>query len=178
MKYENRRRIRELLDAGFSVPEIAHEIGVHHDTIYKELDRCGTAAQYDPDAAEAQATENRKKQNNFPKKAKMFEDAALAQCVSDLILEDGLNIQQVVDRLQAEDAGHFKRLPKSRNTIFAAIDGGLIPGVTRETLKTRTVKLFSGDLVHIPQWVIRELGLHDGDELALAVTEESIILKK
>lgn len=178
MTYENRRRIKELLDMGFSVPEIAKKIGVHHDTIYKELDRCGGASQYDPDMAQTDAEKKRKNQNNFPSDRQIFKDAELSQRVSDLILEEGLNIQQVIDWLQTEDAGRFRRLPKSRNTIFAAIDGGLIPGVTRETLKTRTVKLFSGDLVHIPQWVIRELGLHDGDELALAVTEESIILKK
>lgn len=178
MTYENRHRIKELLDAGFSAPEIAHEIGVHHDTIYQELKRCGGATQYDPDAAETQAAQKRKKQNNFAPDRQIFEDAELAQRVSDLILEDGLNIQQVIDWLQTEDAGCFKRLPKSRNTIFAAIDGGLIPGVTRETLKTRTVKLFSGDLVHIPQWVIHELDLHDGDVFAIEVTKQSIILEK
>lgn len=163
---------------GLSVPEIAREIGVHHDTIYQELKRCGDATHYDPDAAEAHAAQKRKRQNNFAPDRQIFEDTELSQRVSDLILEEGLNIQQVIDWLQAEDVGHFRRLPKSRNTIFAAIDSGLIPGVSRETLKTRTVKLFSGDLVHIPQWVIRELGLRDGDVFTIEVTEQSIILKK
>lgn len=162
---------------GLSVPEIAREIGVHHNTIYQELKRCGGASQYDPDVAQTDAEEKRKNQNNFPPDRQIFEDTELSQRVSDLILEEGLNIQQVIDWLQAEDAGRFQRLPKSRNTIFAAIDSGLIPGVSRETLKTRTVKLFSGDLVHIPQWVIRELGLHDGDVFTIEVTEQSIILK-
>lgn len=178
MTYENRLRIKELLDMGFTAPEIAREIGVHHDTIYQELKRCGSVAQYDADLAQAQAAQKRKKQNNFPPDRKMFEDAVLAQSVADLILSDGLNIQQVVDRLQAENAGRFKRLPKTRNTIFAAIDDGLIPGVTRETLKTRTIRLFSGDLVHIPQWVIRQLELRDGDEFSIELRGSEIILKK
>lgn len=178
MTYKNRLRIKELLDMGLSAPQIAREVGVHHDTIYQELKRCGDAAHYDPDAAEAQAAQKRKRQNNFAPDGQLFEDAELSQRVSDLILEDGLNIQQVIDWLQAEDTGRFKRLPKSRNTIFAAIDSGLIPGVTRESLKTRTVKLFSGDLVHIPQWVIRELGLQDGDVFTIEVTEQSITLKR
>lgn len=168
-----------MLDAGFSVPEIAREIGVHHDTIYQELKRCGSAAQYDPDAAEAQASQGRKRQNNLPVEGAIFsEDADLARLVSVLILDDGMNVQQVVRWLQQERPERFKRLPKSRNTIFAAIDNGLIPGVTRDTLKTRTVRLFSGDLIHIPQWVIRQLELCDGDEFSIELRGAAIILKK
>lgn len=179
LTYENRKRIKYLLDAGFSVPEIAREIGVHHDTIYQELKRCGSAAQYDPDAAEAQAAQGRKRQNNLPAEGTIFsEDADLARLVSALILDDGMNVQQVIRWLQQERPERFKRLPKSRNTIFAAIDSGLIPGVTRDTLKTRTVRLFSGDLVHIPQWVIRQLELCDGDEFSIELRGAAIILKK
>ena len=63
-------------------------------------------------------------------------------CGRFLILEDGLNVQQVIRWLQEERPERFQRLPKSRNTVFAAIDHGLIPGVTRDTLKTKTVRLF------------------------------------
>lgn len=179
LTYENRKRIKYLLVAGFSVPEIAREIGVHHDTIYQELKRCGSAAQYDPDAAETQAAQGRKRQNNLPAEGTIFsEDADLARLVSALILDDGMNVQQVIRWLQQERPERFKRLPKSRNTIFAAIDSGLIPGVTRDTLKTRTVRLFSGDLVHIPQWVIRQLELCDGDEFSIELRGAAIILKK
>ena len=89
-----------------------------------------------------------------------------------------MKVQQVIRWLQQERPERFKRLPKSRNTIFAAIDSGLIPGVTRDTLKTRTVRLFSGDLVHIPQWVIRQLELCDGDEFSIELRGAAIILKK
>ena len=162
---------------GLSAPNIAREIGVHHDTIYQELKRC-KPGQYDPESAQADAVKKSKGQNNFPSDGQMFEDQALAKCVADLILEDGLNVQQVIRWLQEDMSERFQRLPKSRNTIFAAIDHGLIPGVTRDTLKTKTVRLFSRDLIHIPRWVIRQLDLHDGDEFCIEVNRESIILKK
>lgn len=177
MTYENRLRIKELLDMGLSVPDIAREIGVHHETIYQELKRC-EPGQYDPESAQTDAGAKSKRQNNFPSDGQMFENRALAKCVADLILEDGLNVQQVIRWLQEERPERFQRLPKSRNTVFAAIDHGLIPGVTRDTLKTKTVRLFSSDLIHIPRWVIRQLNLHDGDEFCIEVNIESIILKK
>lgn len=160
------------------MPKIAGDVGVHHDTIYKELRRCGAAERYDPDTAQADADKKRKNQNNFPPDSQIFGDAALAQRVSDLILKDGLNVQQVIESLQEEDSGSFRRLPKSKNTIFSAIDNGLIPGVTREALKPKTVKILSDNLLHIPQWAMQELGLRGGDVFSITVTERGIVLEK
>ena len=170
LTYENRERIKSLLNAGLSVPGIAQDIGVCPDTVYKEIARCGVSGQYDPAEAQAMADAARKRQNNLPKKGALFaEDTELARLVSELIRNEGMNVQQVVEWLQNESPERFARLPKSRNTIFAAIDSGLIPGVTRDTLKTRTVRLYCEDLLHLPQWVIRELDLHTGDEFSIEV---------
>ena len=177
LTYENRIRIRELLDVGLSAPEIAREIGVHHSSVYDELKRGGGASSYDQERAQKITQRNREKQNNLPLVAEIFEDQSLAKYVSALMLDDGLNAQQVVRWLQNEEPGRFQRVPKSHNTILAAIDRGLIPGVTRDTLKTKTVRLYSGDLLHVPQWVIRELGLCDGDELSIEVSGDTIILR-
>lgn len=178
LTYDNRVQIRQLLDLGISAVDIAKELGVHHSSIYSELKRGGGASSYDPERAQQIAEQNRKKQNNFPIEEHMFDDHELARCVSGLILEDGLNIQQVVHWLETEGRDRFRRVPRSRATVAAAIDRGEIPGVTRETLRTKVVRLYSGDLLHIPQWVIEELGLCDGDEFSIEVNEREIILKK
>lgn len=42
LRYEDRQTIERMLKAGDSVVEIAAALGVHRDTIYKELTRSGT----------------------------------------------------------------------------------------------------------------------------------------
>lgn len=42
LRYEDRQTIERMLKAGDSVVEIAATLGVHRDTIYKELTRSGT----------------------------------------------------------------------------------------------------------------------------------------
>ena len=42
LRYKDRQTIEEMFKAGASVAAIAGKIGVHRDTIYKELARSGT----------------------------------------------------------------------------------------------------------------------------------------
>lgn len=42
LRYEDRKTIEKMFKAGNSVVVIAKELGVHRDTIYKELTRSGT----------------------------------------------------------------------------------------------------------------------------------------
>ena len=54
MRYEDRQTIEKMLKAGDSVVVIARELGVHRDTIYKELTRSGTDQHtYTADMAQA-----------------------------------------------------------------------------------------------------------------------------
>ena len=64
LTYENRLRIKELLDMGLSVPDIAREIGVHHETIYQELKRC-EPGQYDPEKCPGRCRSKVKKAKQF-----------------------------------------------------------------------------------------------------------------
>lgn len=43
LRYEDRVIIERMSKAGKKVADIANEIGVHRDTIYKEFTRCGAA---------------------------------------------------------------------------------------------------------------------------------------
>ena len=55
LRYEDRQEMEKMLKAGDSVAAIAAVLGVHKDTIYKELTRCGADRQTYT-AAVAQAT--------------------------------------------------------------------------------------------------------------------------
>lgn len=54
LRYEDRRIIEKMLRAGNSIAVIAGVLGVHRDTIYKELNRSGTDQHtYTADVAQA-----------------------------------------------------------------------------------------------------------------------------
>ena len=54
LRYEDRRTIEKMLKAGDSIVMIAGALGVHRDTIYKELNRSGTDQHtYTADIAQA-----------------------------------------------------------------------------------------------------------------------------
>ena len=60
-------------------------------------------------------------------------------------------------------------------SIYSAIDAGLIPGVTRESLRPDTVKMFSGGNIIIPAWVREEYELKDGDLFRIEISKNGII---
>ncbi len=54
LRYEDRREIEKMLKNGDSIEGIAAAVGVHRDTIYKELKRSGTDQRtYTADIAQA-----------------------------------------------------------------------------------------------------------------------------
>lgn len=55
LRYEDRRTIERMLKAGDKIEAIAAALGVHRDTIYKEIARCG-ADRNTYTAYDAQAT--------------------------------------------------------------------------------------------------------------------------
>ena len=67
-------------------------------------------------------------------------------------------------------------MPLSVNTIYSAIDNGLIPGVTRNSLHPTKAKMFSNGMVCIPKWIREEFGFHDGDSFSVEVQKDGAIL--
>lgn len=58
LRYEDRVIIERMSKAGKKVADIANEIGVHRDTIYKEFTRCGaTKETYSAGAGPGDKTE-------------------------------------------------------------------------------------------------------------------------
>ena len=91
--------------------------------------------------------------------------------------ENNLSPAQIIHQLRIEN---YTEYPLSVNTIYAAIDKGLIPDVTRETLllKRKKTHMFSNGLINIPKWICEELDLQNNETLDIDVLNGTIIIKK
>lgn len=170
---EQRLKIKELLDAGCKKTEIARALNVHNATIYREIERGNENGIYNPNYSE-----ERYRQQLFRKGAQplLSINPELAEYIAKLILEEKLSPAQIICKL-SEKKG-FDVVPKSRNTIYSAIDAGLIPGVTRENLNTDVTTVFNDGTIHISKWVRSLMDINDGDELHFEVIGDKLIFSK
>lgn len=172
LSYDQRLRIKELLDKGTKKVDIARALGVHNATIYREIDRGSINGFYDPGHAEEQYRGHLSEKGP---QAICSISPDLAQYIAKLILEEKLSPAKIIDRLQEENWG---TAPKTKTTIYSAIDDGLIPGVTRESLNSYVTTMFSDGQIHVAKWVRNALNLSDGDELLFEVVDKKIIFTK
>ena len=161
---EQRRLIRRMLDEDKSKTEIARAVGTNRATIYREIDRGSVNGAYDPEFAERSYRSQLAQKGAQPI---LSADPKLAQYISELILQERLNLTQVLERLRTE--ARFSAVPRSRMTLYAAIDHGLIPGVTRESLNSDTVAVSPGGQIRIAQWARSRLNIREGDKLHFEV---------
>ena len=147
-------------------------LGIHNATIYREIDRGSINGIYDPGHAEEQYRGHLSEKG---RPAICSISPELAQHIARLILEEKLSPARIIDRLQEEK---WSTAPKARATIYSAIDDGLIPGVTRESLNSYVTTMFSDGQIHIAKWVRNALDLNDGDELLFEVVDNKIIFTK
>lgn len=168
---EQRLKIKEMLNMGNRVIDIADTLGLHSNTIYNELKRGDLDGSYNPYYAQSLHEKNSKNKGRTDK----LSDVNLAKYIADLILTEQLSPEKIVDLL-AEDNRGFSNVPHSAVTIYSAIDKGLIPGVTRDSLLTKCSTVFNNGQVCIPKWVLDKLDIKDGDVLLLEVTEDNEIV--
>lgn len=143
---EQRQVIANFLATGKSAKDIAATLGLHISTVYREIER---GKNPDTNKYEPEFSEN-KYQSNLADKGKaprLEENKEMASVISELILKDGLSPEQAILRLK-EDG--YTEVP-TKTTIYSAIDRGLIPNVTRESLYTRNVTVFSDGMIHLPK---------------------------
>ena len=166
--------IKQMIESGSCKKDIAIKLGVSLATVYRELGRSNDSEGYDPEIVQ-QSYEKMIKGKG--RKSKLELNPELAEYISKLVLEKNLSPSQIIDRLRIEN---YTECHLSRNTIYAAIDKGLIPNVTRETLllKRKKTHMFSNGLINIPKWICEELDLQDNENLDIDVLNETIIIKK
>ncbi len=154
-----------------SISHIARTLGVVRQTIYSEIERGNSKGNYDPYFAQAQYE---KRQRNKRRRSILL-DKGLAEYISKSILINHLSPEKIVERLSRDPHGS-PTVPRAVMTIYHAIDNGLIPGVTRESLLQRTVVVSKDGQVWIPSWAREKLGIKGGDILQFEITEDGGIL--
>ena len=173
LSYEQRLKIKEMLDGGFKKIDIARALGVHNATIYREIERGSVNGIYNPNKSEEQYRDHLSEKGP---QALCSMSPDLAEYIAKLILEEHLSPARIIDRLEHEEK--WSTFPKSKPTIYSAIDNGLIPGVTRESLNSYMTTMFSDGQIHIAKWVRKQLDLNDGDELLFEIIDNKIVFRK
>lgn len=171
MNLEQRIKIKEMLDLGYGVSDIAKDLGYCYGTIYKELERCGLQKDYNPYYAQSIYERNSKKKGRIDK----LSNVDLAKYISELILIKHLCPEKIVALLKEDNRG-FSNVPHSAKTIYSAIDKGLIPNVTRDVLLRNVSTVFNGGQICIPKWVLDKMDIKDGDMLSFEITKEDEIV--
>lgn len=145
LDYTQRCRLKEMLDNGTSVQDIADELGFHRSAIYREIKTGTIAGEYNPEYAQKRADAllvvNKRK-------SIIDSNDKLAQCIADLILQKNMSPERIVEWFKENDHA-FSSYPTSPNTIYTAIDNGSIPGVSRENLNSCETTMFN-DMIRFP----------------------------
>ena len=173
LTYEKRLEIKELLDSDtkISARAIADVIGVHHSTVSREIKKGMVDGAYNPEYAEQQAQLTRADKGRVPI---LEAEPELAAHIANLILTDHLSPEKIVYMIKTDS--RYEDL--SVNTIYNAIDNELLPGVTRESLRSYSSTIFSGGQIVIPKWVMEQLALKDGDILQFEISDNKEIVYK
>ena len=170
LTYTQRLQLEACLRVGLHKQRIAEKLGVCLSTVYNEINRGTVNGIYDPKYAQEKYEQYKAMHG---RKDTLLVDADLAQQISDLILNENISPEQAIKKLKAQNISC-----PSKTTIYAAIDKGLIPNVTREDLHSKTTTMFSHGLVQIPTWIRTKLNLQDDDTLAISLQNDKVIVEK
>ncbi len=173
MTMEQRLQLKDLLDNGIAKDKIALMLGVCTSTVYNEIRRGTLNGEYVPTYSEERYREYLRDKGRDPI---LVLNAELAEYISVLILRDGKSPEQIIKHLQNDD--RYKAVLKSQNTIYTAIDRGLIPGVSRENLRSNTTKVFNDGDIHIAKWARELLEIKDGDIMSMEIEGDKVIFTK
>lgn len=169
LTYEDRKFIEHSIKSGIDKKVIAKTIGIHLATLYREIKNYKNNLE-NYSAKTAQQAYEEKQKNKGPDK--ILSDLSISLQISKLILHDNKTVKDVIKELNKQN------IKISRNTIYSAIDSGLIPNVTRKSVKKETTKVFSKGLICLPVEIKRELNIKDGDEFFISIENKKIILTK
>lgn len=165
-------QLKEMLDADIGKAAIAIKLGVSRATIYNEIKRGMINGEYNPEYSEERYRENLLNKGPSPV---LSLNSDLADYISKLILEDHKSPKQIIEELQKDTK--FNAAITSANTIYKAIDHGLIPGVSRKDLNSNTTVVYD-EQIHIASWVRKALNIKNGDVLRFEIEDNKLIFIK
>ncbi len=172
LSYEQRCRLKNMLESKTPVQTIADTLGFHRSAIYREIKRGTVDGVYSPEDSENRYQENL---SHSGKEAKLSINPELAQIIADYILKDKLSPKKIAAELQKR-SGDIPNAAITHNTIYNAIDNGLIPGVTRENLRSDETSVYNNGNIFLAKWLREELDIKDGDILHFEVTADKKII--
>ena len=168
-----RIELKKMLDSGDKKAAIASALGVCRGTVYNEIKRGTINGRYEPDYSEKRYRQFLSEKGRDPI---LSLNSELADYIATLILKEHKSPEQIMNQLQSDDK--FKSIFSSVNTLYNAIDRGLIPEVTRESLNPKTTTVFSDGTLHIAKWIKDSLDIKDGDVLHIEVKNNKLIFTK
>lgn len=166
----NRLDIEKMLNSKTNKIIIAEKIGIHLSTLYREIKRGSVGGIYNANYSQNKYDSLLKEKGQ---ECKLYLNKDLALLISNYILKDNLSISQIAKELKIKGFNY-----PTVNTIYKAIDNGLIPYVTRDNLVERQTNMYSKGIIHVPVWVKKEMNLHDGDKFEIKVENNKIIFIK
>lgn len=170
---EQRFQIKEMLDSGAKKNVIASTLDVCERTIYNEIKRGTINEHYNPVYAQEQYQKNNCKRKREPI---LSINTELANYISILIVQEHKNPKQILKELQKNPK--YKSVFTSVNTIYNAIDCGLIPNVSRVDLNSNQTTVFNNAQIHIPKWAREQLNICNEDILNIEVNGNKLIFTK
>ena len=171
LNYEKRCIIEKMHNNGSDVAEIADAIQCHVASVYRELKRGCKDGTYNASFAQINANDKKK---SHGKVRFLSENKELAKRISEMIKRDGLSPEEIARLFKEEGITRAT----TKQTIYSAIDAGIIPDITREDLNKKRTHTFSKGLIQLPKWIINQLNIIDGEPLDIDVLDEKIVIIK
>lgn len=170
--FEDRKKLQELLLEGEKITEIAKVLGKSRSGVYKELERNTDNGEYNAVAAQEKSM---KRAENKGNSLKIEGNKDILNYISHKILVENKSVKEISEALFEDTENPYL----SVKTIYNYIDKGIIPGVSRDSLKNNTTKMFSDGLIRIPNKTKSENNFNDGDLFEILIANNNtIILKK
>ena len=166
--HEERCRLKEELDQGITINQIAKNLGKSERTIYYELSKNRNEKTGLYDAMLAQEHYDTKQANKHVPRI-LEEDKILAEKIAKYILVDNLSPADIVKKL-----GKAERI--SVSTIYNAIDEGLIPGVSKKTLRQNVVKMQKDGILRLPKHIVEAAHLKEGTVFEVEISDDDMLV--
>lgn len=147
LSLQDRRQIYKLLCEGASQAEIAEALQVHIATVYREIQRGkrDDDSFYDPEYADEQY--GLRKQNRPKPTPVLLKNKQMAKEIAFLLQSGRYSVDEAIAVLKEKG---YKNVP-TKTTVYSSIDRGLIPNVTRETLKSNETTVFGDGQIRISE---------------------------
>lgn len=175
LSLQERRTIHKMLREGDSIDAIAETLQIHIATVYREIQRGKRdgSSFYDPEYADEQYNQNKSKRTKpMPM---LLKDKQTAEKLSSLLQSGKYSVSEAITELKKLG---YENIP-TKSTVYSSIDKGLIPNVTRETLKSNETTVFGGGQIRIPKWICEQINLKDGEIIIIENNDkEEIIIKR